>query len=165
MPPKKPNKPITPAEATQRLRTAVNDLRAGVESRTLALNIERSTESLVNCKEGDAQRRVKAQAEHVEEFKEAVVRFLDFHPSSAVLAQMLAHLVSDHAAPVGRGTVARTKRITIEQCAEAAVIAWMRHQTTVYDSMQSPRVKGKGQEFQRRLAQELLAPYRLGKNS
>jgi hypothetical protein len=51
--------------------------------------------------------------------------------------------VTDHATPVGSGTVARTKRIPVEQRAEAAVIAWMRHQTTGYDGMVIPRIKGK----------------------
>jgi hypothetical protein len=61
--------------------------------------------------------------------------------------------------------VARTKRIPIEQRAEAAVIAWMRHQTTGYDSMVIPRIKGKRREVRRMLAQrskELLARYRKG---
>ncbi|MCA9018889.1 MAG: DUF2293 domain-containing protein, partial [Planctomycetaceae bacterium] len=51
----------------------------------------------------------------------------------------------------------------VEQRAEAAVIAWMRHQTTAYDSMKIPRVKGKRREVRRLLAQrskELLKHYR-----
>jgi len=54
--------------------------------------------------------------------------------------------------PVGSGTVARTKRIPVEQRAEAAVIAWLRHQTTGYDGMVIPRVKGKRREVRRMLA-------------
>jgi hypothetical protein len=63
--------------------------------------------------------------------------------------------------------VARTKRIPVEQRAEAAVIAWMRHQTTAYDSMVVPRVKGKRREVRRMLAQrskELLGRYRRGES-
>jgi ribose/xylose/arabinose/galactoside ABC-type transport system permease subunit len=81
------------------------------------------------------------------------------------IAKRLAQWVADHATPVGSGTVARTKRIPVEQRAEAAVIAWMRHQTTGYDSMVIPRVKGKRREVRRMLAQrskELLARYRKG---
>lgn len=44
--------------------------------------------------------------------------------------QRLDRVVTHHATPVGSGTVARTKRIPVEYRAEAAVIAWMRHQTT-----------------------------------
>ena len=91
--------------------------------------------------------------------------FLAFHPSYADLADRLARAVTEHATPVGSGTVARTERIPIEQRAEAAVIAWMRHQTTGYDGMAIPRVKGKRREVRRMLArrsQELLQRYRRG---
>jgi hypothetical protein len=73
--------------------------------------------------------------------------------------------VTDHATPVGSGTVARSKRISIEKRAKAAVIAWMRHQTTAYDGMVIPRIKGKRREVRRMLAarsKELLARYRRG---
>jgi hypothetical protein len=73
--------------------------------------------------------------------------------------------VTVHATPVGSGTVARTGRIPVEQRAEAAVIAWMRHQTTGYDGMVIPRVKGKRRDVRRMLArrsQELLQRYRRG---
>jgi hypothetical protein len=61
--------------------------------------------------------------------------------------------------------VARTKRIPVEQRAEAAVIAWMRHRTTGYDNMVIPRVKGQRREVRRMLARrshELLQRYRRG---
>ena len=65
-----------------------------------------------------------------------------FIPNHADLADRLARAVTDHATPVGSGTVARTKRIPVEQRAEAAVIAWMRHQTTGYDGMVIPEDQG-----------------------
>src|SRR5581483_4858288 len=80
-------------------------------------------------------------------------------------ADRLARAVTAHATPVGSGTVARTKRIPVEERAEAAVIAWMRHQTTAYDGMVIPRVRGKRREVRRMLArrsQELLHRYRRG---
>ena len=129
------------------------------------LEAERSTESYAKRKVADARRRDKAQAEYVEDFYGAVVAFLAFHPAHADLAHCLAHAVADHATPVGSGTVARTKRIPVEQRAEAAVIAWMRHQTTAYESMPISRVKGKRREVRRMLAQrsqELLSRYRRG---
>jgi hypothetical protein len=129
------------------------------------LEVERSTDAYTKRKEADAKRREKAQEEYVEDFRGAVVSFLDFHPAHADLAQELALAVTTHATPVGSGTVARTKRIPVEQRAEAAVIAWMRHQTTAYESMAIPRVKGKRREVRRLLAQrskELLARYRQG---
>ena len=138
---------------------------ATIERIRADLEAERSTESFAKRKEADAKRRDKAQAEYVEDFTGAVVTFLAFHPNHADLAQRLASVVADHATPVGSGTVARTKRIPIEQRAEAAVIAWMRHQTTGYDSLSIPRIKGKRREVRRMLAQrskELLARYRRG---
>jgi len=132
------------------------------------LETERSTESFAKKKEADAKRREKVQAEYVEDFFGAVVEYLAFHPSHAALAQQLASAVTVHATPVGSGTVARTKRIPVEQRAEAAVIAWMRHQTTGYDSLVIPRVKGKRREVRRILAQrskELLSRYRRGENA
>jgi hypothetical protein len=129
------------------------------------LEAERSTDGYVKRKEADARRRDKAQAEYVEDFYKEVVTFLAFHPAHADLAHRLARAVADHATPVGSGTVARTKRISVEQRAEAAVIAWLRHQTTAYDSMVIPRVKGKRREVRRMLAQrsqDLLRRYRSG---
>jgi hypothetical protein len=112
---------------------------ATIERIRADLNAERSTESFAKKKEADARRRDKAQAEYVEDFFGAVVTFLGFHGNYADLANRIARAVTVHATPVGSGTVARTKRIPVEQRAEAAVIAWMRHKTTGYDGMAIPR--------------------------
>lgn len=136
---------------------------ATVERVRAELEAERSTESFAKRKLTDAKRREKAQDRYVEGFTAAVIAFLN--SAQADLAGRLARLVADHATPIGSGTVARTKRIPVEQRAEAAIIAWMRHQTTAYDSMVIPRVKGKRREIRRLLAQrskELLERYRRG---
>jgi hypothetical protein len=81
------------------------------------------------------------------------------------LGERLARKVARHATPVGSGTIARTQKIPIERRAEAAVIAWMRHQTTAYDSMVIPRVRGKRREVRRMLAvrsRQILDQYRTG---
>ena len=138
---------------------------ATIERIRADLEAERSTEGYTKRRAADARRREKAQVEYVEDFFGAVVAFLAFHPNHADLADRLARAVTDHATPVGSGTVARTKRIPVEQRAEAAVIAWMRHQTTGYDGMAIPRVKGKRREVRRMLARrskELLDSYRRG---
>lgn len=138
---------------------------ATIERVRTELDAERSTESFAKRQKADARRREKAQAVYVEDFTGAVVAFLAFHPQHVDLARQLARVVADHATPVGSGTVARTRRIPVEQRAEAAVIAWLRHQTTGYDGMVIPRVKGKRREVRRMLAQrskELLARYRRG---
>ena len=124
-----------------------------IEKTRLELEAERSTESYSKRKESAAKRRDKVQLEYVEDFTGAVVNFLAFHPSHSELANKLAKVVADHATPVGSGTVARTKRIPVERRAEAAVIAWMRHQTTAYDSMSIAKIKGERREVRRMLAQ------------
>lgn len=138
---------------------------ATVERVRAELVAERSTEDFTKRRAAAARRREKAQTEYVEDFFGAVVTFLAFHPDHADLAARLARAVTDHATPVGSGTVARTKRIPVEQRAEAAVIAWLRHRTTGYDGMVIPRVKGKRRDVRRMLARrskELLARYRRG---
>ena len=138
---------------------------ATIEQIRADLEAERSTESYAKKQEAAARRRDKVQTEYVEDFHGAVVQFLAFDPKYAEVAHRLAQAVTAHATPVGSGTVARTKRIPVEQRAEAAVIAWMRHQTTGYDGMAIPRVKGKRREVRRMLARrshELLEKYRRG---
>ena len=142
------------------LAVTIDRIRAELEA-------ERSTESYAKRRAADARRRENAQAEYVEDFFGSVVAFLDYHPEYTELCQRLARAVTDHATPVGSGTVARTKRIPVEQRAEAAVIAWMRHQTTGYDGMVIPRVKGKRREVRRMIARrskELLVRYRQGES-
>lgn len=110
-------------------------------------------------------RRERAQEQYEDDFEEAVVDFLAFHGRHAVLAATLARRVTAHAVPVGSGTVARTQRIPVSERAEAAVIAWLRHQTTAYDHMHIPREKGARREVRRMLAEQsrrLLEKYRRG---
>jgi hypothetical protein len=129
------------------------------------LDVERATDAYAKKQESAAKRREKVQEEYVEDFQGAVLEFLRFHQTHAPLSQRLARLVATHATPVGSGTVARTKRIPIERRAEAAVIAWMRHQTTAYDSMKIARVKGQRREVRRMLAarsRSVLEAYRQG---
>ncbi len=129
------------------------------------LAAERSTEAWAKKQASAARRREREQTEYVDEFLTAVLAFLAFDDRHADRAGRLARAVTAHATPVGSGTVARTERIPVERRAEAAVIAWLRHQTTAYDSMQIPRVKGKRREVRRMLAErsrELLDRYRKG---
>src|SRR6478752_5032675 len=74
---------------------------ATIERIRAELVAERSTESHAKKNEADARRRDKAQAEYVEDFLVAVLKFLGFHPTHADLADRLARAVTDHATPVG----------------------------------------------------------------
>ncbi len=128
------------------------------------LRLERQSPAYVKKLEAGRARREREHQIYAAEFEAAVFKFLDFAPEHADLAIALSNAVSDHAVPVGSGTVARTQSIPIEQRAEAAVIAWMRHQTTAYDHMTIPREKGKRREVRRMLAsrsRELLQRYRV----
>lgn len=129
------------------------------------LEIERQDPAHARKLERGRERRAIEQAEYAEDFVSAVFTFLRFAEPHAGLARELAQAISDHAVPVGSGTVARTKRIPIERRAEAATIAWLRHATTGYDNMEIPRVKGMRREVRRMLAErsrELLGRYRRG---
>lgn len=132
----------------------------------LELEQERSTPAHAKKQAASSARRQAAQTSYVADFHQAVVEFLAFDSRFAELATAIAHLVTEHATPVGSGTVARTQRLTLEQKAQAAVVAWMRHQTTAYDQMKIARVKGRRREVRRELAQQsvrLLGSYRQGR--
>ncbi|MEI6713910.1 MAG: DUF2293 domain-containing protein [Verrucomicrobiota bacterium] len=126
---------------------------------------ERANPAYSRKLEAGRQKRAIEQTEYAEDFQQAVAAFLRFSPVYSELAARLAKAIADHAVPVGSGTVARTKRISIERRAEAATIAWLRHATTAYDHMQIPRVKGARREVRRLLAErsrQLLERYRRG---
>ena len=109
--------------------------------------------------------KVKKQQKYVFDFYGEVLRFLNFHPRFSIFAEILAEKVTAFATPIGSGTVARTERIPLADRAQAAVIAWMRHQVTSYDKMSIARVKGRRREIRRELADQsvrLLIPYRQG---
>jgi hypothetical protein len=131
------------------------------------LLVERQDPSYQRKLDAGRKRRAVEQEVYAEDFRSAVLNFLGFHPNQREVAELMARLIADHAVPVGSGTVARTERIPLEERAEAATIAWMRHQTTGYDNMVIPHVKGRRREVRRMLAQrsvQLLMRYRQGQN-
>lgn len=138
---------------------------ATVEAIRSELLAERATPEYARKREAGARRREREQTAYVQSFHQAVLDFLAFSPCYAELAQRLAQAVTQHATPVGSGTVARTERIPIPQRAEAAVIAWMRHRTTAYEQMAIARIRGERRAIRRLLAgrsKALLNAYRAG---
>jgi len=126
---------------------------------------QRATAAYQKKRAGDQQRRERKQTEYEGEFFQAVRDYLAFAPHYLELERTIAEAVTVHAVPVGSGTVARTAMIPIEDRAAKAVIAWMRHRTTAYDSMAIARIKGERRQVRRMLAQrsvELLRAYREG---
>ncbi|KRP37847.1 MAG: hypothetical protein ABS34_00675 [Opitutaceae bacterium BACL24 MAG-120322-bin51] len=136
-----------------------------IESLRIILECERADPAYTKKLEAGRTRRAQQEVAYSEDFTAALRDTLNFHPRYRLLADRMAALISQHATPVGSGTVARTKRIPIEQRAQAAIIAWLRHQTTAYDNMHIPREKGARREVRRGLAKEskrLLQSYRDG---
>lgn len=126
---------------------------------------KRADPSYARRRAGNLKHREKKQAEYEVSFYQAVLDWLNFHPAHRELAEQMATAITEHAVPVGSGTVARTERISIEKRAAAAVIAWMRHKTTAYDTLHIKRVKGCRRELRRELAQQstqVLNAYRAG---
>lgn len=139
---------------------------AGTISR-MRVELEEERKDPAYAKKLEAGRKSRAKAEEIyaEDFAGAVRDFLGFHEQYSDMAGKLSEMIAKHATPVGSGTVARTKLIPIERRAEAATIAWLRHQTTAYDHMHIARVKGERREVRKMLAEESrrrLAGYRKG---
>ena len=126
---------------------------------------KRAAPGYAKKREADLKRRERKQEMYVANFTDALLKWLNFHARYRVEGERMAALICEHAVPVGSGTVARTERIPIEERAAAAAIAWMRHQTTGYDTMRIALVKGRRREVRRELAQRsrtLLLAYRRG---
>jgi hypothetical protein len=123
-----------------------------IEAARGALVAERATPAYAKKRAAEEQRRERDQQTYVREFEAEVEAFLRFSEPHRAMAARLAAKVTAHATPVGSGTVARTKRISVDRRAEAAVIAWMRHQTTAYEHLAIPRVKGARRQVRRELA-------------
>ncbi|MEG1979659.1 MAG: DUF2293 domain-containing protein [Victivallaceae bacterium] len=126
---------------------------------------ERNSETYRKKLDSSRRHREKQQLEYSAEFTQAVADFLNFAPCYKEYELKFATVVAKHATPVGSGTVARTKMISVPERAEAAVIAWMRHQTTAYDEMKIARIKGERRSVRRELAEQsrkILTHYRCG---
>lgn len=139
--------------------------KARVDAITQALEAERADPAYQRKLDAARGKRAEEQVSYAADFELEVFNFLNFANCHLELARQMSKLIAAHATPVGSGTVARTKRIPVEERARAATIAWMRHQTTAYDDMAIPRVKGKRREVRRELAQrskQLLERYRRG---
>lgn len=133
------------------------------ESVNARLLTERATEDPVMKQAAALRRRQHKQDKDTIEFRDAVRLYLNFHQHWKSLEAQLADAVTQHAIPIGSGTVARTRTIPIQERAEAAVIAWMRHNTSKYDEMYIPHMKGKRREVRHdinSISRDILRHYR-----
>jgi len=136
-----------------------------IDNARTEINATRQTEEYKKTRQYAAQRREKNQIEYKEEFLKAVQIYLDFHSIHKEPERVIAKAVTQHAIPIGSGTVARTSMLPIEERASRAVIAWMRHNTTVYDQLSIKRIKGERKRVRRLLAEQstkILSKYRNG---
>jgi hypothetical protein len=110
-------------------------------------------------------RREEKETVFGEDFQQEIIQFLNFDQKYHLLVEQLSKRVKEHAVPVGSGTVARSSSITLDDKAALAVMAWMRHQTSAYDTTPVPRIKGARRELRRQIARQserILAKYRSG---
>lgn len=127
----------------------------------------RKTDDYKKKRDYNLYRREKQQAEYEVEFCNAVESYLHFHSRYTQIEKQMAKAITIYAVPVGSGTVARTAMIPVEERAAKAVIAWMRHQTTAYENLNIPHIKGERRAVRRQLAQQsvsLLSKYRTGED-
>ena len=125
--------------------------RSVVEKIQKDLETERSQPEYQRRLDSSRRYREKKESEYVGDFEESIFQFLHFTPSHHALAREMSTLIAEHATPVGSGTVARTKLLPLEQRAELATWAWLRHAITDYDHMKIPNKKGVRRQVRHKL--------------
>ena len=80
-----------------------------------------------------AKQRDRQEATYRSELAAAIVVYLDFAPRHAQLANEIAERAATRAGEVGSGRVGRTRLLTLEQRAELAARADIRHNHTSYE--------------------------------
>jgi hypothetical protein len=80
-----------------------------------------------------AKTRARQEERYQEELREAVLAFLDFSAEHSDVAARIAAETAAHAAVVGSGRVGRTHLLSLEQRAELAARAHIRHRYTSYE--------------------------------
>jgi hypothetical protein len=79
-----------------------------------------------------AQSRERQEDRYRYELEDAIVRFLAFAPVHQKLGRRIAKETAAHAAVVGSGRVARTRKLTLDERAALSVRAYIRHSFTSY---------------------------------
>jgi hypothetical protein len=80
-----------------------------------------------------ARYRARREDDYRQELTEAIVAFLDFAPEHAELAARIAADAAGRAGEVGSGRVGRTRKLSLDQRAELAARALIRHRHTSYE--------------------------------
>ena len=104
-----------------------------IEEEHRKISDERSTKEYKQRLESSRKSRKKKESKYREEFSEACFRFLNFIPEHEELAHKIAEEAASQAMTVGSGRVGRTSKLTLEQKAELAIRACIRHEYTNYE--------------------------------
>ncbi|MEW6048703.1 MAG: DUF2293 domain-containing protein [Bacillota bacterium] len=80
-----------------------------------------------------ARARESAEQRYRQELERAIIQFLSFDAAHADLAQQIARKAAIHAAEVGSGRVGRTRKLSLQDKAELAARAYIRHAYTSYE--------------------------------
>ena len=80
-----------------------------------------------------ARTRAQQEDRYRQEFRAAVLGYLDFAPEHTALAEEIATATAERACQVGSGRVGRTSLLPLEEKVALAVRAYLRHNVTRYD--------------------------------
>ncbi|MDE1822524.1 MAG: DUF2293 domain-containing protein [Euryarchaeota archaeon] len=83
--------------------------------------------------------RARAEERYRTQLEQAILSFLAFAPKHEPLAREIARGAVSQATPVGSGRVGRTKKLALEERAELAARAYIRHKHTDYEERLNQR--------------------------
>lgn len=95
---------------------------------------EQTSAARARAREQGARQRARGEATYRDQLFAAVLKYLDFAPEHAELAAQIAKDAADRASVVGSGRVGRTRIIPLEERAQLAARASIRHRHTDYES-------------------------------
>ena len=111
--------------------------RLGLLAPTAAIDAARnaaleSADQRAAARAAGARHRERVEADYQVELRDTVLRWLDFTPEHKNLAAHIAEGAATQATVVGSGRVGRTKTLGVDERAELAARAYIRHHHTDY---------------------------------
>ena len=107
-----------------RAQTAIDEARTVAQATATRRAADRNA---------SAKQRDRQEATYRSELAVAIVAYLDFAPRHAQLANEIAERAATRAGEVGSGRVGRTRLLTLDERAELAARADIRHHHTTYE--------------------------------
>lgn len=106
-----------PSEAIARARAAAEETAA----------------KRASARDRGERQRTRAEDRYREELAAAIVDYLAFRPAHQELADRIGKDAAERAATVSSGRVGRTRALPVEERADLAARAWIRHRFTDYE--------------------------------